>query len=89
MVVSASCLDRAVVGGGPDGNAHDVREVSEQEIPMRRKLIAAMSLLGVGGACALALVLGAQAPSADMKVDAFGCRLIIIDGVPHTVCSRL
>jgi hypothetical protein len=54
---------------------------------MCRKLIAAVSLLGVGGAFALALVLGASTSSAGAKVDAFGCRLIIVDGVYKTVCS--
>jgi hypothetical protein len=55
---------------------------------MCRKLIAAVSLLGVGGAFALALVLGASAPGAGAKVDAFGCRLIIVDGVYKTICSQ-
>lgn len=53
---------------------------------MRRKLT--VSLVGVGGALALALAFAVPASSVDAKVDAFGCRLFIIDGKPKTVCSR-
>jgi hypothetical protein len=53
---------------------------------MRRKLI--VSLLGFGGAFALALALGAPASSADTKVDAFGCRLIVVDGKYKTICAQ-
>lgn len=55
---------------------------------MCRKLIAAVSLLGVAGAFALALVLGASTSGAGPKVDSFGCRLIIVDGVYKTICSQ-
>lgn len=41
---------------------------------MLKKLIAAVSMLGVGGAFALTLLLGAPA-SANTNIDALGCRL--------------
>jgi NhaP-type Na+/H+ or K+/H+ antiporter len=53
---------------------------------MRRKLI--VGLFGFGGAFALALALAAPASSADTKVDAFGCRLIIVDGHYKTICAQ-
>ena len=55
---------------------------------MRRKLIAAASVLGVGGAFFLALVLGAPASSADTKVDAFACTVVWRDGHWVTHCGE-
>jgi hypothetical protein len=58
----------------------------KQEIPMRKKLIAALSLLGVGGAFALALAVSAPASTADTTYDALACKLIRLGDKYHTIC---